>query len=111
MLCGKSVERVFQKHVAVQRIVFGCYLVLGVGIVDGNVHVGFLREEFAYLETGSNTVFILVVVSSFVDSLFQSAESARLNMPVHGYGGKIRQLYIQFCLGCHTAVLGVVLKP
>ena len=75
LLTGRCLQRIFQAHVTVERVVTGFHDILGIGIVEGHRHLRLIGEELTEFERGGDAVLFLRVGGALHHALLQSAET------------------------------------
>ena len=89
----------------VERIILRRGGLLRIGVIEGNAHLGLLREELTQLDVGRHAILGKIVHASLRQRLIQGTEACGLDMTTQVDRTQIREGHIQVGLGCPSPSL------
>ena len=93
-IIGSGIERFFQAHVGIERIIARTDDLLRVREIDGYGYFGFLGEEFAQFHVGRHRVCFLRIGAALHHALLQSAKTVGNVTPGEVDRTEVRQLHV-----------------
>ena len=110
MFGGAGIQRVFEEHVRVQRVVFGLDDFLVERVIDGGGEVELFGKQLAQLEAGGDAVVIHVFLVALIHVVFDAPEAGGFDVSRQVDAAEVGELHVQGALRGPSAVVAVFLQ-